>query len=77
MIFSASWGSLENLNERTWCGLGAQTVARRPNHQDAVTGSFVRHRPTVGNDTPASSAIWVLVTPSAARNTIRARNACC
>ena len=36
-----------------------------------------RHNPTVGNDTPTSAAICVFDAPSDARNTIRARIACC
>jgi hypothetical protein len=38
---------------------------------------FRRHNPTVGSDTPTSAAIWLFDAPSAARNTIRARIACC
>src|SRR5207245_5899381 len=128
MIFSASCGSLENLNERTWCGLSlcsrqirctvvgetpvaaasrrtlqcvlpsgglSSVLARtRPTSSSSIcrglpergasaspsrrrSQKFRRHNPTVGKDTCVSAAICVLVTPSAARKTIRARVACC
>ena len=56
---------------------GAPSAARPPAHRGAARQKLRRHNPTVGSDTPASAAICVFVAPSAARNTIRARNACC
>ena len=51
---------------------GASTNPSSPRSQ-----KFRRHNPTVGSDTPTSAAICVFDAPSEARNTIRARIACC
>ena len=53
------------------------TAARHASPSSPRSQKFRRHNPTVGNDTPTSAAICVFDAPSAARNTIRARIACC
>ena len=121
-------GSLENLNERTWCGLSLcsrqirctvvgeipvasasrrtlQCVAairrrlerlgqhplhlividlprparpwRVPKSLQPPLTEVPSPQPNRGQRHPHLRAIWVLLAPSAARNTILARNACC
>jgi hypothetical protein len=54
----------------TWGGRPARLVVQ-PGHPTAFIG--VRQSITVGRDTPTRLAISVLLTPSAASSTIRAR----
>ena len=56
---------------------GAVRTAGNREPLPPLSQKFRRHNPTVGNDTPTSRAICVLLAPSAARSTILARNACC
>ena len=71
VLASTRWTSSSSISRgRPERGASASPSRRR-------SAKLRRHSPTVGNDTPASAAICVFVAPSAARSTIRARNACC